>query len=509
MPSGMPDGKAKRKVVNSMNETWRNTFVQLTENSWQTRITGIVAAVVLFLGGPAAVVSGQPAGAGGMPEGGMPGGMPEGMMQLPSTANTDYFAGICIEDGRVVEKRSTPGVVSGGTVENTAASGVTITSGIDDLNGIFVRGASEYTLSDADIVIDADGSNDFLGLGAGAMAEGGATLILKNVNITTTGVTACATVASNKSVLKVYNSKLIVNGGTLPEDYVPFIGPGMKEPPAPLGISGNARAHVTMDNSESYFYDSTIISEGWGALSTDSAQGYVYLEANNCDVTVRKSGYATYADNGCSVVINNSRLNTPTHTGIMGGESKVVLNDTRAVSGGIGFLIHNVNSGADVLPVLGINGGRMETKDAVVLIKSANADIHLEGGELVSHSGILIQSRLNDDGDAIKVSGEVPGINVVLKEMTLEGDIRHGDTERKMRLAFMDTRLTGSVQNAILSLTGDSKWTATSDSRVTLTDSAVANLDAVSGVVITAIAGDGCISEGTYQLESGGILKVQ
>lgn len=363
--------------------------------------------------------------------------------------------------------------------------------------------------SDATIVIDADGSNDFLGLGAGAMAEGGGHLVLKNVNITTNGVTACATVASNKAVLKVYNSTLITNGGTLPEDYVPFIGPGMKEPPAPLGITGNARTHVAMDNSESYFYNSTLISEGWGALSTDSAQGYVYLEANNCDVVVRKSGYAAYADNGCNVVINGSRLNAPTYTGIMGGESRIVLNDTDAVSGGSGFLIHNVNSGADVAPILGINGGRLASEAAVILVKSANADISLDGAQLVSGSGVLIQSKFNDDANAIKVSDKAPGIKVTLKSMTLGGDIRHEDTDRTMTLAFTDTSLRGAVQNAVVSLGGNSKWTATSDSRVNLVGCDIAKIDAAEGVVITAVAADGCIPEGAHKLGSGGILKVE
>lgn len=490
-----------------MNETWSTAFLRIMRVMWRKRSAGVAAAAVFFSCGLSMTVFGQSAGPDGMPAGEMPGEM----MRLPSTADTEYTAGIYIEDGKYVEERSVPGILSGGTLGDAAVSGVTVASKVDDLNGVFVRGASEYTLSDTAIVIDADGSNDFLGLGAGAMAEGGATLVLKNVTVTTTGVTACATVASNKSLLKVYDSTLRANGGTLPEDYMPFIGPGMKEPPAPLGISGNARAHVTMDNSESYFYNSTIISNGWGALSTDSAQGYVYLEANDCDVRVLRSGYGTYADNGCNVVINRSSINTPTYTGIMGGDSKITLNDTNAISGEKGFLIHNVNSDASVVPVLTISGGRVEARDAVFFIKSANATISASGAALVSRSGVLVRTMTNDDPNAVEVNGEVPGIHVALTDMHLEGDILHEDKARTLTVALADTTLTGVIKKTRVSIDSGSKWTATGPSEVIfLKGIDVSRIDAPKGVVIDAVAGKECgMKKGRYTLSSGGILNVK
>lgn len=462
-------------------------------------------------GGMPGMSEGGMQGIQGMPEGGMPEGMPGGMM-IPSSADTEYTAAVYIKDGKYLPEESTLSAVSGGSVGDDSASGIKIASDTDDLNGVFVRGSnSEYTLSDAVIELKGDGSNDFVGLGAGAMAEGGGTLILKNVKITTNGVVSCATVASNKGVLKVYDSSLRVNGGTLPDDYEPFIGPGMKEPPAPLGITGNARAHITMDNSESYFYNSTIIAEGWGALSTDSAQGYVYLEANNCDIKVIKSGYGTYADNGCNVVINDSRIDTPTYTGIMGGASKIILNNTDATSDGNSFLIHNVNGGASVMPTLGINGGKITTQESVILVKSANADITLDGAKLKSKSGVLIQSKVNDDADAIKVTEQdVPGIKVALKDMNLKGNIIHEDTDRTMSLVFTGTTLKGLIKGASVSLDSSCKWTATGDSNVTLVGSIdIKKIDALKNVTITAVAGQGCSLEGSYKLESGGTLNIE
>ena len=62
----------------------------------------------------------------------------------------------------------------------------------------------------------------------------------------------------------------------------------MATPPPPLEISGNSRAHCTMSNSYSFFYNSKIICDGWGALSTEVAEGFVYLEANDCEVIATK-----------------------------------------------------------------------------------------------------------------------------------------------------------------------------------------------------------------------------
>jgi hypothetical protein len=77
-----------------------------------------------------------------------------------------------------------------------------------------------------------------------------------------------------------------------------------------------------------------------------------------------------------------------------------------------------------------------------------------------------------------------------------------------MTLAFTDTSLRGAVRNAVVSLGGNSKWIATSDSRVNLVACDIAKIDAAEGVVITAVADDGCVAEGDYRLESGGTLKV-
>jgi len=441
---------------------------------------------------------GGPAGAGGMA-----GGPPV------STAKMDPPA-IYIKDGKYLAEKSVPSTVTG-NIGDTSSIGIKITSKAERFNGLYVTGdKSQYTLSDSTIELYGNGIDDFVGIGSAVMADGGATLTLRNVDITTYGCIRPASTSTGKSTMRVYDSTFIVHGGTLPEDYVVKIGPGMMEPPVGLEMTGTCRASLTMNNSSSYFYNTTVIADDWGALSTDSAMGHVYLEANNCNVQVKNSGYGTYADNGCENVINNTKFDVATYVGIMSGNSSINVNNIEATSGGNCVMMHNVSGKGTEVTALGIKRGKITTQKAVLLVKSANADISVDSAELISKSGVLLQSRINNDKNTTKINGQkVSGIRATFKQMTLAGDIIHGDTERTMSVAFIGTTLKGSIKGASVSLDGSSKWTATADSKVTFIDKIdVKAIDAPVGVAITAVAGQGCTLKGAYKLASGGTLNV-
>lgn len=459
----------------------------------------------MLLGAPPGMPPGAPPG---MPPGGPPGGMPF----MPSTADTEYTAAIYVEDGRYDADRSVAEHVTSGSVDDSFAEDVQISADGEDFNGVFVRGAkSNFSLSDATIRLNGDGSNDFLGLGAGVMAEGGATVIVRNTDIVMNGVVAAATISTGNAVMRVYDSTLRSNGGELPEDFVPVIGPGMKTPPAPLGITGTARTNVTMGNARSYFYNSTIIAEGWGALSTDACGGDVYLEANNSDIIVNNSGYGLYSDNGCRVVFNDSTINSATYGGILAGVGYITLNNVETEAAKNVLMIHSVFGRPTESGSVAIRGGSHRSGEAIVLVKSANLSIGIDGATLDPGDGNLIHSIVNDDANRTRVDGaETPGINVTLSNMTVSGDIRHEDTaDRNMVVSLVDTQLTGAVINAEINLDADSSWTATGDSQVRLPDSLDLHLvDALPGVTVTVLGSDEAAMVARHELPSGGNLIV-
>jgi len=428
-----------------------------------------------------------------------------------SSTQVDYTAELTIADGRYRPERSQAAPALAGQVTDAGAAGITLKSDAANRNGIIVHGgATPYTVSNASIALSGTGSNDFEAIGAGALVDAGGSLVLKSVRITTSGVLAAATTARERSVLKVYDSTLTAHGGPLPAGYVPKIGPGMMEPPAPLGIKGTARTHLSTSRSKTYFYNSTIIADGWGALSTDDTGGDVYLEANDCQVEVRNSGYGVYADFGATVVLNRTRVQAATYGGIIAGAGKIVFNGVDASAGANAIMIHSVMADPQDKAVLAITGGRLASRQAALLLKSANADITIDGAALQPADGVLVRSVVNDDPYATRTDGKaVPGIHLVVKNAELRGDILHQDSARGMTLQLDHASLRGTIRNAALMLDKDSRWTATGDSDVILADAIdIARLDAPVGVTISARAGAGSTLRDAHTLPGGGRLVI-
>ena len=413
----------------------------------------------------------------------------------------------------------------------TFSSGLKIVTRDDQTAGLYVKG-KDYTLSNSTIEVHGNsaGWDENFGVGAGAVAGPGTTLTLRNVTVTTQGIKASG-IAAAGGVLKVYDSTIHAKGGLVPaENLVPGSGPDYVGPPEALDIRGTARASNVIGSGNAYYYHSHFISDGWGALSTDSANPSVYLEANDCDVEARNSGYGTYADINAEVVINHTRFRTATATGIISVNGRITLNDVTESTATNGVMIHA--PGRDFLRVatLVIKGGRFATREATVLVRSHNADILFDGADLRPRNGVLLQSILNDSKrsallqwylspqkPANVVTGPVTGVRATFRDMNARGDIRHDDTTRTMTLVLEHTQLRGAILGTVWAI-GDvsvavkdgSRWTATADSRVTLlgaTDASV--FDAARGVTITALAGEGTTLAGRYRLAHGGELVVK
>jgi len=444
--------------------------------------------------GEAAGTPGGDAGATGAAAGGPPGGFGGASNSTPAAY---------IDNGKYSPGKSRSGVMSAGKVGDALASGVKINAKEGNIGGVFVKGlGSEYTLANANIELSGNGSFGLAGPGSGASAEDYATLIIRDSTITTSGENRNATAAQNHSILKVYNSTLTANGVPFEPDIT------NSEQKKQLEIDGNSRTHVTLSNSYSYFYYCTVIANGWAALSTDGAEGFVYLEANNCTVKTIKAGYGTYADMGCHVYINNSDFDVASMAGIMAGNADITFKDTKAKCGTYFALIHNIGT-PDEYSALTVTGGEISTKSPVVLIKSANADISFTGVNITSESGVLLKSAISVDPQSAKTANtkaqEVYGIHATFKDMYVEGDIDHSaDKEhRNMTVYLESTTLKGAIKDAQISINPRSKWVATADSNVTIIgDINVSQIDAPAGVTISAVADQ----SGTFKLISGGSL---
>lgn len=363
------------------------------------------------------------------------------------------------------------------------------------LNAVVVHGGADtFDLRGAEVRLSGTGCSDFTCKGAAAMAYGGHLRISDSL-LETRGATRTATIATKGGILHVKNSRLASYGGPLPEDYVPVIGPGMMEPPAPLGLAGNCRTHLSMDQSESYFDNCDIYCAAWGALSTDASGGYVYLEANDSRVVCEGNGYATYADNGCHVRFNRCQVQSGNMALIQDGNSSCCFVDTDCVCGKYGMLLHGGMPEYKDVGIVELQGGSLVTEDVAILAKSTNVDLYLSGVRLQSRKGILLKAMETDDEFYHKTRSYGPdcyGVQATFEDMTLAGDLLSEDPERKVVFTLANTALTGRITgNPTLRLVNGAAWTATGDSEITLAEGDAAAITAANGAKVTIHLADG------------------
>ncbi len=428
----------------------------------------------------------------------------------PDKSRFDWFAhdpeakaAIHVKNGAYDKELSVNEVLLGGEIEDNKAKSLRIESSNGKIGGCFAEGAGNFEVDGAYISLSGDAAG-IGGPATGAAAMNGADLTIRNAVIDVSGLTHYATAAERGSILRVYDSVLGSHGAPFANGE-PQPSKPMQVPPPPLMIAGNSRTHCTMTGSQSFFYNSTIVADGWGALSTEAAEGYVYIEANDCRIATVRRGYAAYADPGCHVNMYRCEIDSADMAGIIGGEANMDFIDCDTRCGSVFMLMHSVFGEPDEVSYVTVSGGQVRSKAEAFMIKSLNTEVLLEDADIKAENGVLIRSILNDDFLATKVGPDPYGTGVTLRDMNACGDILHEDGQREMWLTLQSSTVNGVIRNAHLFMDMGSRWFAPADSEVVLVGEAnVAQFDAPKGVTIR-VHGD---AVGTYELVSGGILEM-
>lgn len=417
--------------------------------------------------------------------------------------NPDAKAAVHVKNGCYTPSLSAQSALLGGCVESQKASSVRVEAGDGKTGGVFVQGKGAYEVDGAWISLSGD-CDGIGGPATGVAVCDGGELVVRNAVIDASGLTHYATVAERGSVLRVYDSVLSSHGAPFANGE-PQPNKPMQTPPPPLMIAGNSRTHCTMTNSESYFYNTTILADGWGALSTEAAEGYVLIEANDCTVVTVRRGYATYVDPGCHVRLNRCRVDSADMAAIVGGEGELSIADSDVRCGANFLLMHSVFGEPEEVSKISVCGGKVRSVQDAFLIKSVNTEIILDGTDIRADNGVLLHTIHNEDMLATPAGENPYGVFVAMKHMTIEGDIFHEDDQRGMWLQLSDCVLHGAICGAHLEMHGDSRWIATANSEVTLIGELdPAQIDAPEGVIIRMHAGE----QGSVKLASGGVLEL-
>lgn len=378
-----------------------------------------------------------------------------------------YRTAAFVEGDKVVKEKSATGAITGGELTDTKLSGAAITSETGDFSGVLVDNAT-YTISNVTMdfgspAVDGKTTQDFAGVGNAMMVTGDkGKLVIEDSTITTTGVAKCAVMVDDGASLIVKNTTMHANGGTVYDGYVSCAEQSiMVCVPWVLGLDGavgNARTTNLMgDYTTAAYVDSTITARGWAALSTDGLLsgelGWGHLVAVNCDVKVEKSGYGAYAFLDCTedfygvkmdvesicvilcggiVNLSSYEIGAPIDVYKLNGtkltdRDKADRNKVFGVNGDLvdtvkgtkgsglvntefksqhfGFECHS-NFPQD-WNVVNLNAGtKVETGDALMLVKKTNAELNVDNAEISSGTGVLMQVMDNDD-DYIGLNFEV------------------------------------------------------------------------------------------------------
>ncbi|WP_043662504.1 hypothetical protein [Streptomyces xylophagus] len=205
-----------------------------------------------------------------------------------------------VDANGVDESKSVPSAVLGGTVTDTAATGVRLLSDGEAFNGVYVTGGGTYTLSRPRIGYTGNGRCDFIGYGASVVGTGaGTTLVVDGATIRNEGVVRTAVIADATANVVVKNSTIHCADSTLPAEY-PADGTSdtryMITVPWMLGLSGNVRAtNLLGASTRASYINSRISSEKWGALSVDGGSNCTLTAINSTIANTGGQGYGSYA----------------------------------------------------------------------------------------------------------------------------------------------------------------------------------------------------------------------
>lgn len=501
-----------------------------------------LAGILILVSGCASDNDGPPSHefppAGPLPPGGMP-------PPPPFNLNPHEKAAIYIRKGvRSPENEYEGGKVSiaiaeGATgITETAAEGVLLTSSDYTATGLVVAEGSYKLGGDTDYyTLIPKVENDYLGAEVSSNFDPASDYNFNSVFLFTVGaeVTKDAKVgasgidASNKGeVLHLDNVYLQVDGAqryvsstfseattVVNDSYLVSTGDAgghTDDIPLPFSneallISGAARTNFTIGSAQTYYFNSTVVAEGWAALSTDAAapEG-LDLHAYNSKALALNGGYGTYADFFCRVWLHGAYLEAAEIGGIISKSGEIHVLDGESIPEDI----QRFNTGASTTKGSHIKAGRnalmihapdmmgeglkavdhgtlnvikstLETsnelvsdfayetygkevaayveyiKGDVILIKSTSATIKLDETTLISSNGVLFHTVLNSDrmgnflsekDNQLKGSDGsllVRPIRLLMVNMSAAGDILHDDYHRDMDIKLEGTKLEGRI----------------------------------------------------------------
>ena len=358
-----------------------------------------------------------------------------------------YRTALYISDSGVVANRSVMSAVKGGSVSATSAENLVLASTGDYFNGVMVDGDTTYTLTSPNISFTGNGHDDFGGFGAAVRVKGTSDVTIDDADIVTDGVVRSAVWVGDDAKVTVNDSTIETGLGILPADWLggpfpPGTGGSMLTVPWMLGISGNCRATSVVAKGEAFYNNTHIKAQQWGALSTDMCFG-ASLTAKDCTIEVVESGYGAYSDMQVNDTFDHCTFNVPDYGLIQTGPGTTIFtNGTVVNSQRWGVMFHGGAPGTVNIK----NGSVFRTGLTTFLMKSSYPTINADRAQLTPGNGIILHAMLSDDAMSPDQSGGDTNIDANFSNMRMTGDIVNTNTAKcNVNVALANTTLFGAI----------------------------------------------------------------
>lgn len=361
----------------------------------------------------------------------------------PATSNDVAWQGLdfpirqalFVGSGGVTSAKSVLSAVNGGKISGTRADGVRIASAGACFDGLYVSGGA-FTLANSRIDLAGAGRCDFVGYGAAVVGDGTSTrLVLDGVSIQNKGIVRTGVIATNGSTVVVKNSEILCQSGPYPSGYEETVDlEYMESCPWMLGIKGDVRAtNLLGDSSTAAYINSSIVSQDWGVLSTDSGSDCRLLAVNSYIAnTGSTGGYGSYIIGGAVEHFLGCRFDVGSYAAINTGGSAYYGDSTRDAVASYNSSLDLGLTDAEIRSLrprntvidsrrwgfmwhaageIGIGGGTVVNSElATFLNKNQQISVTVDGSggaRLNPANGIILQLIENDDPGPVMVDGNL------------------------------------------------------------------------------------------------------
>lgn len=451
------------------------------------------------------------------------GGSDETVMSMNASAEAGVTA-YAIDETGLTETATDSVTVVGGEITDTYADGIVMDITDFSTTGFKVTGG-EFTIRNATITkapSAAVGAND--AGGTIATVTNGMLTIEDSllVNAGKGGRNGNYTVDCERTGTMVVVDSDIIQTGFAGDEA--GYSADIADPPSNLGllISGYARANMSVGTSKTYYYGSYVETEGWAAMSTDSAQSGFAFYSYDSDAVALHGGYGTYADTSCvdwfyasglysaevgAIISNNGEIHMRNGAAAEADGALVYLPEDYEVSenyedgrsivaaGRNDFQLHSPDMGGggargDFVAVLDLEDTDLVTdaaydaeatlidwssdygpavaayidlvKGANILVKSTGADIDLKNVTAESTSGVLLLTALNSDSmSRYALAADDMSekfVTLTVTDSDIPGDVLHYDYQRNTAVELQNATWSGAYVT-IDKAAWDALWT--------------------------------------------------